>query len=203
MKILAAIVGILFALWYTSFIAKADGIGECMEKARIAVQVARALDQGFSLDAIHFTYPNAKSPQEVAAADGVIAEIKAAVAKHYAALDGKDQRPDRAAQAYLEECAYNYGKLRRTDTASSQSIADEQARIDRCNTLLEDERYIKWLHEHGQSFEAMRMRATRSSEMLGAERFDKVMKLIDAAESSGDVPAWYDGKHVTCMGEGT
>lgn len=185
---------------------RADGVSACIEKARIASQVARALNEGYPLDKINFTYPAAHNQEEVDQATAVVEVIKAATAKHYAAAEGKDQRVERATQAYLEQCAYEYGKSLLHKSASSERLGD---RLKRCAQALEDEGYIAQLAASGQDFGSMRSRASGTFQAceqahcvgFGLERFNKIQKLIDEAERSGDVPGWYEKKRVACMGD--
>lgn len=202
-------IGVCAFVLFVAFVylnsARADGVSACIEKARIASQVARALNEGYALDTINFTYPAARNAEEIEQATAVVEVIKAALARHWAAFEGQDQRVERATQAYLEQCAYDYGKSLLHKSASSEKIAD---RVKRCAKALEDEGYIARLSAN-ETFDGMRSRAHRTFKAceenhcvdFDLERLGKIQKLIDEAERSGDVPEWYEKKRVACMGE--
>ena len=75
-----------------------------------------------------------------------------------------------------------------------------QDRTEQCTEALKEEHYIDIL-SYREDFTAMRERALRTVEYLSPERFDRIMKLIDAAEKSGDVHKWYAKLLQKCMGE--
>lgn len=201
--------------------ARAEGLVECLRKMEFSHAVAKALDEGYALESINFAFPPELTPAQLEASKKASQEIAALTARLYAATAGQDRRPDRAAQAYLEQCAYEYGKLHRMGSApppsahelleriapdlaaSSQAIEDQETRVARCNEQLEDVGIILGRHSAGQSFQQMRMVALKSVPYLGQERFDKIMKLIDEAEASGDVAAWHQQKRAACEGTET
>lgn len=77
--------------------------------------------------------------------------------------------------------------------------AEPSRRTEECTSLLQEEDYILLLYQRGDDFAAMRARALKSTHLLTPERFDKIMKLIDSAEKSGDVKAWFDDYWRACM----
>ena len=114
----------------------------------------------------------------------------------------------RVGQKVAEKCAYEYGAsrskktpVRFIKTASSQQFKDgASARFEQCSERLADQVYIgNMLGRRQASADELRAIALQSSESLGQERFDKVMKLIDEAEQAQDVQAWFDAYWKPCL----
>ena len=184
--------------------ARADGVTVCMEKARIAAQVAQALGEGYPLDKINFTYPAAHNAEEVAAAEAVVEVIKPLQRGTGLQPRGKTSARTGRPRHIWSSALYEYGQSLMHKSASSEKLGD---RIKKCEAVLEDPGYIAKLSANGQGFDAMRTRATRTFQAceeqhcvgFNQERLDRIMKAINEAEQSGDVAGWVEAKRSACM----
>lgn len=111
-----------------------------------------------------------------------------------------DQLLERIAPDLAKQLGKDLAEMHDEIAASSQVIGDQEERVVRCNTALEDEDYIARLHAAGASFGNMRQRAMNSAAYLGHERLEKIMALIQEAQESGDVAAWHRQKRAACEG---
>lgn len=104
-----ALVAVTLAL--LSGLARAEGIYDCLPVAKQALSIARALDRGFLFN-----------PQEP-----LVQEVRAA----YLDTLGQDNRPERAAQKVLEQCAFNFGLLRRVGSAPPPAAEELLEKLDK------------------------------------------------------------------------
>lgn len=177
----------------------------CVERARTALSVAESLAEGLSVERINLAFFRApRDESELADREQWIADLKAEVAKNYAALPPGPDRPKLAAQKVAEACAYEHGKKRRMkQVASSESIRNETDRRDACREALVDHIYIGQSVGRGMPRDQLESRAKYNASRLGEERVAKIMVLIEEAYTSGDIQAWFDRYLAACMGRGT
>lgn len=228
LNVLVAVCGLFYVLAAFLFLAAfphgahaaSPNLGQatlqyCNDRAKLARDIARDMERGATTDQINIGWKEAaESEEEAAGMEKWVAELKAEI--NAAALTVPREKADWAqlvAQKIIEQCWYDYGKHRVGKhtaapgfirAASSQVIADPKAaRYATCSEVLMDEVHAGNMLGSGRATaEELRGYALASAEDLGLKRFDKVMKIIDAAEkaqSDNKLQAWFDALWAPCL----
>jgi len=210
----------LLACMVFPYTAKADDIMDCIYRGQLAGKMAETVIEGYDLDKINVNFQRpAQNAMEQAELDAYVESVRNEVR----GLTGLE--PSKVAARVAETCAFEYGKKHgymkdvnfRTGstppmteqqasdlmmgTASSQGMAEANARYKECEELLTDQIFIAQQLSRGQSADALRHLAKNSAEALTPERLEKVLRLIDEAEdavSKKDLRGWFDSYWHAC-----
>lgn len=185
---------IALVLFCTSAFAE-DSIVECVDRGRLAHDIASAINDGLKPESITFAFPNARNETELKLAEKwgqiLISEVVAGL--------NITSNPEIIAQKVAEACAYKYGQehsgIHKQKLASSERIVPND-KEDECKAVLTDQIYIfRMIGQKQDTFSHMRQRAKNSREGMGEEHYAKVLQLLEEAEKAyneGTLQKWFD-----------
>lgn len=117
---LVAVIGLVTTFLHAErLFAEPITLPYCQNRAALALDIARTVQGGLSMDKINVEYlVPSQSTQEAADRKAWVSELFDEISTLMAA----HSEPEMVAQKVMERCAYEYGKLRRT--ASSDGLVD-------------------------------------------------------------------------------
>ena len=117
---LVAAIGLLTTAFHAErLFAEPITLPYCIERSKLAIDIAKTVQSGLTMDRINLEYAIPPSSEEEASnRQAWVAELKGEIV----VLMQTVQDPDMVGQKVLENCAYAYGKLRRT--ASSDGMVE-------------------------------------------------------------------------------
>ena len=160
----------------------------CKERSKLAIEIARAINSGFTLDTINleFSTPPADEQEERDRQERV-AELKGEI--HTVMQEVSD--PDLVGQKILERCAYRYGAQYRRTTVKEEGVRTDYC-LHRTNVLRKLWDIVK---DVGSKEEMLKLYPPTKISQVDAET------LIDGILSAPDKGAWIEGQWKLCMGQ--
>lgn len=189
---LVAAIGLVTTILHAErLLAEPITLPYCIERSKLAIDIAKTVQGGLTMDRINLEYAiPPTSEDEDRDRQAWVAELKGEIA----VLMQTVQDPEMVGQTVLENCAYAYGKLRRTAT-----VADEAW----CRNRMFDINRIAKFVSDGAPVEQVKAFARRSPELRG-DRLDAVIEMIDEAYAwQGPFIEWMKMRYADCAGAGT
>lgn len=118
-----------------------DTIMECIDRGRIALDIARAYQEGYKPEQINLFYPNARPGDEK-----LIEKWETALKAQITIALAEKGTPELAAQKITDDCAYEYGKSHSNMRKSSHEGVSKEYQycysyIKQLKTIFKDIKY--------------------------------------------------------------
>lgn len=160
----------------------------CQERSKLAIEIARAIKEGFTLDTINleFLTPPVDKQDEEERQERV-AELKGEI---YMVMQEVTD-PDLVGQKILERCAYRYGAQYRRTTVQEEGVRTDYC-LHRSNVLRKLWDIVK---DVGSKEEMLRLYPPSKISQVDAEA------LIDDILNAPDKGIWMENQWKVCMGQ--
>lgn len=219
MKALAFIAALLtvaaltVAFFYRPAHAGEDSIIACIDRGRVAGEVAAGILAGDVPTPMDFTFPNAVTEKDLEVSREWAKDLIAEVQVLMAAVSGTASE---IGTKIMNDCAYTYGQEHSMQNKKmhdepapyikpgQEFVSDAGGRQAECTELLKDHKYIKERVGEGRdTVEHMRLRARNSHDQgfRDDDWYASATKLLDEAEkalAAGTLTQWYEGYWHAC-----